>query len=257
MGRQSSPVGGSDVRAERHPAGEPLALSWPPHTGDPSVHVAYRSSTRRRACDPTASPRIWFTVRSDSCPRARPSRSSRPRPRRELRGQSVACVMPACSALDVQAQHLVPLIPPPGSPRPSRPPDIVRGGRAAQVRRVWSPSSATRSTARISSPAASSWPRCSRSIDPAQTVAIGLAMPLPAMSGRRAVDRLEQAREACRVGSMLADGARPSEPMSAAPRSVRMSPNRLLATMVSTRSGWRTMSAASASTWMLRTVTSG
>ena len=42
-----------------------------------------------------------------------------------------------------------------------------------------------------------------------------------------------------RVGLMLALGARPMLPVIAAPRSVRMSPNRLLATTTSSASGSR------------------
>ena len=53
--------------------------------------------------------------------------------------------------------------------------------------------------------------------------------------GGRAVHRLEHARGARGSGSRLADGAMPMLPVTAAARSLRMSPNRLLATITSKR----------------------
>ena len=52
-----------------------------------------------------------------------------------------------------------------------------------------------------------------------------------------------------RSGFTFAPGARPRLPVSAAPRSVRMSPKRFEPTMTSTVCGAVIMRAASASTW--------
>ncbi len=60
-----------------------------------------------------------------------------------------------------------------------------------------------------------------------------------------------------RSGLMLALAARPTLPVTMAPRSVRMSPNRLLATTTSNASGRRTKSIAAASTSNLPVSTSG
>ena len=60
-----------------------------------------------------------------------------------------------------------------------------------------------------------------------------------------------------RSGFRLAPGATPRLPETAAPRSVRMSPNRLDAAMTSRVAGLVTIRAARASTWYFRTVTSG
>ena len=56
---------------------------------------------------------------------------------------------------------------------------------------------------------------------------------------------------------MFADDASPMLPVTAALRSVRMSPNRLLATTTSNDSGLRTKSIAAASTSSELLVTSG
>ena len=71
---------------------------------------------------------------------------------------------------------------------------------------------------------------------PDQIWPIGLAMPLPAMSGAEPwtgsnIDGIS------RSGLMLAEGARPMLPAIAGPRSERMSPKRLLPTTTSNQSG--------------------
>ena len=80
------------------------------------------------------------------------------------------------------------------------------------------------------------------------TVAVGSAMPCPAMSGAEPCtgsNMLGCARETSR----LPLAARPMPPAMAAPRSVRMSPNRLSVTMTSKRSGELTKYIDAASTW--------
>src|SRR5437660_2725866 len=118
------------------------------------------------------------------------------------------------------------------------------------------PSSQTASIARSTRSAAAAWPRWRSMSADDQTAPIGLARPWPAMSGA----------EPC-TGSNI-DGPRPSTlrlplaasprlPWRAAPRSVRMSANRLEPTTTSTVSGRSTMRAAMASTWTRSTWTSG
>ena len=70
--------------------------------------------------------------------------------------------------------------------------------------------------------------------------------------GRRAVDRLEHRRVLARRVEVARRAPRRGCPSTAAPRSVRMSPNRFDATITSSVCGWVTMRAASASTWYLR-----
>jgi hypothetical protein len=56
---------------------------------------------------------------------------------------------------------------------------------------------------------------------------MGLAMPLPAMSGAEPCTGSNKDGQAP-VGLMLPDGATPMEPVQAGPRSERMSPKRFL-----------------------------
>ena len=78
------------------------------------------------------------------------------------------------------------------------------------------------------------------------TAPTGLAIPRPAMSGAEPCTGSNI--DGCSpVGSRLPDGAMPIEPATAAARSLRMSPNRLEATMTSKRAGSRTSLAHSAS----------
>src|SRR6266851_9524942 len=81
-------------------------------------------------------------------------------------------------------------------------------------------------------------------------------MPFPAMSGADPWigSNIDGWR---RSGLMLPLGAIPRLPDTAAPRSVRMSPNRFDATMTSMLAGSVTMRAASASTWYFRHETDG
>ncbi len=112
------------------------------------------------------------------------------------------------------------------------------------------------STAASSAAPASRSPRKSSIIAADQISAIGLAMPCPAMSG--ADPWIAWNRLGCRrVGSRFALGAMPRLPAMAAPRSVRMSPNRLLATTTSSDAGSRTTRATSASTRHASVVISG
>ena len=79
-------------------------------------------------------------------------------------------------------------------------------------------------------------PRCSSIIAPDQIWPIGLAMFLPAMSGAEPCtgSNIEGKR---RSGLRLAEGAMPIVPVTAGPRSDRMSPKRLLATTTSKLDG--------------------
>ena len=74
---------------------------------------------------------------------------------------------------------------------------------------------------------------------PDQIWPIGLAMNLPAMSGAEPCTG-SNIEGNLRSGLMLPDGATPIEPVSAGPRSDRMSPNRLEPTTTSNQSGLRT-----------------
>ena len=94
--------------------------------------------------------------------------------------------------------------------------------------------------------AASSSPRCSSICAPDQIAPIGFAMPWPAMSGADPCTG-SNIEGNSRSGFRFPEGAMPIEPATAAARSLRMSPNRLEATMTSKRPGWRTTIAASAS----------
>ena len=80
---------------------------------------------------------------------------------------------------------------------------------------------------------------------PLKAIASGFAFPWPAMSGALPCTG---SNSETRPGWMLPQAAIPSPPVSAAPRSVRMSPKRLLVTITSNASGWRTRSIAIAST---------
>ena len=74
---------------------------------------------------------------------------------------------------------------------------------------------------------------------PDQIWPIGLAIHLPAMSGAEPCTG-SNIEGNLRSGLMLPDGATPIEPVSAGPRSDRMSPNRLEPTTTSNQSGLRT-----------------
>jgi hypothetical protein len=91
---------------------------------------------------------------------------------------------------------------------------------------------------------------------PDQIWPIGLAMPCPAMSGAEpwTGSNIEGQR---RSGLRLAEGAMPIVPVTAGPRSERMSPKRLEPTTTSNQSGWRTKWAVKMSMWNLSVVTSG
>jgi hypothetical protein len=67
-------------------------------------------------------------------------------------------------------------------------------------------------------------------------VAVGSAMPWPAMSGAEPCTGSNIDGNAP-VGLMLAEAASPMPPVTAAARSVMMSPNRLSVTMTSKRCG--------------------
>src|SRR6185312_3031434 len=83
---------------------------------------------------------------------------------------------------------------------------------------------------------------------PDQIWPIGLAMPLPAMSGAEPCTG-SNIEGYLRSGLMFPDGATPIEPVSAGPRSERMSPNRLEPTTTSNQSGFRTKCAVRMSIW--------
>src|SRR5687768_12727157 len=105
---------------------------------------------------------------------------------------------------------------------------------------VCGPSRITRSIARTTSAAAWLWPRCSSISAPDQIAPIGLAIFLPAMSGAEPCTG-SKIDGAVRSGLMLPEAAMPMVPAVAGPRSERMSPNRLEATITSKRSGLSTI----------------
>src|SRR6516162_4659661 len=112
------------------------------------------------------------------------------------------------------------------------------------------------STALVMREAASASPRKSRSMAAETMAAIGLARPVPAMSG---ADPWTGSNSDGPVlsGLRFAEAARPMPPEMAPPRSVRMSPKRLSVTMTSYRSGDSTKWMDAASTWLYAVVTSG
>mmetsp|Transcript_36612 Transcript_36612/g.84976 ORF Transcript_36612/g.84976 Transcript_36612/m.84976 type:complete len:483 (-) Transcript_36612:1085-2533(-) len=117
-------------------------------------------------------------------------------------------------------------------------------------------SASTASMAAMTASCAAWWPRKSSIIAPAQIWPMGLAMPLPAMSGAEPCtgsNRLGHSR----VGFRLAEGATAMVPVQAGPRSDRMSPNRLLATTTSKACGRCTKCAQRMSMWNLSTDTPG
>ena len=95
---------------------------------------------------------------------------------------------------------------------------------------------------------ASGNPRCSSIIAAHQICPIGLAIPLPAMSGAEPWTGSNMEGYFC-SGFRFAEGAIPMLPAMAGPRSDRMSPNRLLPTTTSKCSGWVTNRATRASMW--------
>src|SRR5699024_5927294 len=91
---------------------------------------------------------------------------------------------------------------------------------------------------------------------PAQIWPMGLAIPLPAMSG--AEPWTGSNMEGCAFsGLRLADGAMAMVPAQAGPRSDRMSPNRLEPTTTSNQSGCDTKCAARMSIWYWSVLMSG
>src|SRR2546422_2736345 len=141
--------------------------------------------------------------------------------RRRRRGHRQSCAAMAA------ATSRVPAVPPISGVRTS----------AASVAR----------TACSRSRAAPGAPRCSSISAPVSTAAIGLAIPLPASDGAEPCTGSNNPAPP-RPGWRLALAASPSPPTSAAPRSDRMSPYRLLVTITWKRSGSRTSSIASSST---------
>src|SRR5437763_150153 len=121
---------------------------------------------------------------------------------------------------------------------------------------VCGPSMITCSMARRISAAASRWPRCSSISAPDQMVASGLAIFLPAMSGAEPCTGSKM-EGAVRSGLMLPEAAMPIVPAVAGPRSERMSPKRLEATITSKRSGFSTIWIVRPSTWYWSVRTSG
>ena len=109
---------------------------------------------------------------------------------------------------------------------------------------------------RLSAEAASRSPRKSSIIAPARIVAIGLATPRPAMSGAEPWTG-SNIEGPVRRGFKFALGASPIPPVTAALRSVRMSPNRFDATITSNWSGRLTRSIHAASTRSDCVATSG
>ena len=134
---------------------------------------------------------------------------------------------------------------PPRSPCPR--PSVVALPPMSGVRGA-DGSASTRSIAPTTAFAASAWPRCSSISAPDQIWPIGLAMPLPAMSGAEPCTGSKS--DGCsRSGLMLPDGAMPIVPQTAGPRSDRMSPKRLDPTTTSKRSGRSTKCATRMSMW--------
>src|SRR3989338_2182922 len=121
---------------------------------------------------------------------------------------------------------------------------------------VRGPSTITRSIARTTSAAASARPRCSSISAPDQIAPIGLAMPLPAMSGAEPCTG-SKIEGAVLSGLMLPEAAIPIVPAVAGPRSEMMSPNRFEATITSKRPGSSTIWMVSPSTWYWSVLTSG
>src|SRR5687768_4947965 len=113
---------------------------------------------------------------------------------------------------------------------------------------VCGPSIITPSMARRTSAAAAAWPRCSSMSAPDQIAAIGLAILRPAMSGAEPCTG-SKIDGAVLSGLMLPEAAMPIVPAVAGPRSDRMSPKRLEATMTSKRSGLSTIWMVRPSTW--------
>src|SRR5690606_18500361 len=91
------------------------------------------------------------------------------------------------------------------------------------------PSVGSAQAARIRS-ASSPSPRNSSISAADSTAAVGLASPLPAMSGAEPCTGSNMLGPV-RAGLRLADEAKPTPPETAPPRSVRMSPNRLSVTI--------------------------
>ena len=91
---------------------------------------------------------------------------------------------------------------------------------------------------------------------PHQIWPMGLAICFPAMSGAEPCTGSNSDGNVP-SGLRFALGAMPIVPVHAGPRSLRMSPNRLLATTTSKKSGRCTKCAVRMSMWNLSTVRSG
>ena len=128
----------------------------------------------------------------------------------------------------------------------------------AEVERSGPPARATRSAATAAStrPPPRVCPRWSSSIATDSTVAVGSALPWPAMSGAEPWTGSNMLG-LVRLTSRLPLAARPMPPAIAAPMSVMMSPKRLSVTTTSKRPGSVTKNIDAASTWEYATVTSG
>src|SRR5258706_7802338 len=114
--------------------------------------------------------------------------------------------------------------------------------------RVRGPSTSTFSIAFTMASAASLSPRCSSIIAPDQICPIGLAIPLPKMSGALPCTGSKHEGNS-RSGLRFADGAIPIVPVQAGPRSDRMSPKRFEPTTTSNQSGCWTKCAVRMSMW--------
>jgi len=123
-------------------------------------------------------------------------------------------------------------------PREQLLPDVLGGRSGATEHRdqvgVCAPSATCWRTASSTSRASAAWPRCSSISAPDSAIASGFAFPCPAMSGALPCTG---SNSDTWPGWMFPLAAMPSPPVSAAPRSVRMSPNRLLVTITFVRLG--------------------
>src|SRR5260370_7984902 len=89
-----------------------------------------------------------------------------------------------------------------------------------------------------------------------QICATGLAIFLPPMSGAEPWTG-SNIEGNSRSGFILAEGASPIDPTTAAPRSERMSPKRFDPTTTSNQSGWLTKCATKISIWYWSVLTTG
>src|SRR5450830_811093 len=128
---------------------------------------------------------------------------------------------------------------------------VMRAARSSPisaVERTWPPRSArSAATAASTARACSVSPRWSSSMLTESTVAVGSALPWPAMSGAEPCTG-SNIDGAVRSGLTLPDAARPMPPVIAAAWSVRMSTKRLSVTTTSNRDGFVVMKIVAAST---------